>query len=172
MFERLETARRKPRRSRRSRRLMVLLPRSKKVRRTERWNHWAHSFPNLRLCPNETGAPRTEQPFVCAGRKRVASQRGDLWIFHANPVHAVNDQQHTILFVAVAVYFRQGLSDPGDRQPHAAAGMHPGHAERSRVWSDCFVNAVGYFIRRDRIVRIEEWNFAPGRSATSCGQPD
>src|SRR6476646_3208724 len=111
MFERLETARRKPRRSRRSRRLTFLLPRSKKVGRTERWNHRAHPLPNLRLRPNEAGAPRTEQPFVCAGRKRVASQRGDLWIFHAKPVHAVNDQQHTILFVAVPVYVRQRLSD-------------------------------------------------------------
>ena len=74
---------------------------------------------------------------------------------HAYPVHTVNDQQHTILFVALAVYFRQCLSDPGDRQPHPTAGMHPGDSDRSRVWSDRFVNASGYSIRRDRIVRIK-----------------
>src|SRR5437016_741383 len=99
---------------------MVLLPRGKKVRRTKRWNHWTHPLPNRWLCPNEACAPRTEQPFVCSSRKRVASQRGDLWIFHAKTVHTVNDQQHTILFVAAAVYFRQRLSDPGDVPPVAA----------------------------------------------------
>src|SRR5258708_37617276 len=104
---------------------MFLLPRGKKVRRTKRWNQRAHSLPNRWLCPNEAGAPRTEQPFVCSSRKRVASQRGDLWIFHAKPVHAVNDQQDTILFVATAVDVRQCLSDPGNWQPHAAAGLHP-----------------------------------------------
>src|SRR6059058_3001166 len=151
---------------------MVLLPRGKKVRRTKRWNYWTHPLPNRWLCPNEAGAPRTEQPFVCASRKRVASQRRDLWIFHAKPVHAVNDQQYTILFVAAAVYFHQCLSDPSDRQPHAAAGVHPGDADRSRLWSDRFTNAFGYFIRRNRAVRIEERNFAPDRSATPCGESD
>src|SRR5882757_6801652 len=151
---------------------MFLLPRGKKVRRTKRWNQRAHSLPNLRLCPNEAGAPRTEQPFMCASRKRVASQRRDLWIFHAKPVHAVNDQQYTILFVAAAVYFRQCLSDPGDGQPHAAAGVHPCDTDRSRLWSDRFANAFGYFIRRNQVVRIEERNLAPGRSAPPCGEPD
>src|SRR5512132_7678 len=172
MFERLEPARRKPCRSRRRRRLMVLLPRGEKVRRTKRWNYWTHPLPNRWLCPNEAGAPRTEQPFVCASRKRVASQGGDLWIFHAKPVHAVNDQQYTILFVAAAVYFRQCLSDPGDGQPHAAAGVHPSDADRSRLWSDRFANAFGYFIRRNRVIRIEERNFSPCRSAPPCGEPD
>src|SRR6476619_4367293 len=151
---------------------MFLLPRGKKVRRTKRWNHRAHSLPNLWLRPNEAGASRTEQPFVCASRKRVASQRRDLWIFHAKPVHAVNDQQYTILFIAAAVYFRQCLSDPGDGQPHAAAGVHPGDADRSRLWPNRFANAFRYFIRRNRVVRIEERNFAPGRSATPCAEPD
>src|SRR6187402_2612584 len=144
---------------------MVLGPRGKKVRRTKGWNHRTHSLPNLRLCPNETGASRTEQPFVCASRKRVASQRGDLWIFHAKTVHTVNDQQYTIPFIAAAVYVRQHLSDPGDGQPNAAAGVHPGDADNSRLWSDRFANALGYFIRRNRVVRIEERNFSPGRSA-------
>src|SRR6266581_6701445 len=151
---------------------MVLLPRGEKVRRTKRWNYWTHPLPNRWLCPNEACAPRTEQPFVCSSRKRVASQRGDLWIFDAKPVDAVNDQQYTIFFVAAAVYFRQCLSDPGDGQPHAAAGVHPGDADRSRFWSDRFVNAFGYFIGRNRVVRIEERNFAPGCSATPCGEPD
>src|SRR5881392_1905060 len=151
---------------------MLLLPRGAKVRRTKRWNHRAHSLPNLWLRPNEPSAPRTEQPFVCAGRKCVASQRCDLWIFHAKPMHTVNDQQHTIFFVAATIYFRQCLSNAGNGQPHAAAGVHPGDADRSRVWSDRFANAFGYFIRRNRAVRIEERNFAPGRSATPCGEPD
>src|SRR5437762_9870502 len=151
---------------------MFLFRRGEKVRRTKRWNHWTHPLPNHWLCPNEAGAPRTEQPFVCASRKRVASQRRDLWIFHANPVDAVNDQQYTIFFVAAAVYVRQRLSDPGDGKPHATAGVHPGDAHRSRPWSDRFANAFGYFIGRNRVVRIEERNFAPGRSATPCGEPD
>ena len=151
---------------------MFLLPCGEKVRRTKRWNHRAHFLPNRWLCPNETGTSRTEQPFVRAGGKRVASQRRDLWIFHAKPVNTVNDQQHTILFVAAPVYVRQRLSDPRDRQPHAAAGVHPGDADRPRLWSDRFANAFGYFIGRNRVVRIEERNFAPGRSATSCGEPD
>ncbi len=88
---------------------MFLLPRGKKVRRTKRWNQRAHSLPNLRLCPNEAGAPRTEQPFVCASRKCVASQRRDLWIFHAKPVNTVNDQQYTILFIAAAMGSRTPL---------------------------------------------------------------
>src|SRR6476661_7344982 len=149
---------------------MFLLPRGKNVRRTKRWNQRAHSLPNLWLCPNEAGAPRTEQPFVCASRKRVASQRRDLRIFHAKPVHAVNDQQYRMLFVAAAVYFCQRLSDPSDGQPHAAAGVHPGDSDRSRLWSDRFTNAFGYFIRRNRVVRIEERNFSPGRSAPPCGE--
>src|SRR6516162_1919638 len=124
---------------------MFLLPRGEKVRCAKRWNHWTHSLPNRRLRPNEARATWTEQPFVCARRKRIASQRGDLWIFHAKPVHAINDQQHTILFVAAAVYLRQCLSDPGDGQPHAAAGVHPGNSDRSRLWSDRFANAFGYF---------------------------
>src|SRR4029077_3957005 len=119
-------------------------------------------------CPNEAGAPRTEQPFVCAGRKRVAPQRCDLWIFHAKPVHTVNDQQYTILFVAAAGYFRRCLSDPGDGQPYAAAAGDRGDADRSRLWSNRFANAFGYFIRRNRVVRIEERNFSPGRSAPPC----
>src|SRR6476646_5234952 len=151
---------------------MFLLPRGEKVRRTKRWNHRAHSLPNRWLCPNEAGASRTEQPFVCTSRKRVAPQRRDLTIFHAQTVHTVNDQQHTILFIAAPVYVRQRLSDSRDRQPHAAAGVHPGDADRSRLWSDRFANAFGYFIGRNRVVRIEERNFAPGRSATSCSEPD
>src|SRR4029077_21035015 len=147
---------------------MFLLPRGKKIGRTKRRNHWTHFLPNLWLRPNEAGAPRTEQPFVCTSRERIASQRGDLWIFHANPVHAVNDQQDKILFVAAAFYFRQCLSDPCDGQPHTAAGMHPGDADRPRLWSDRLANTFRYFIRRNRVVRIEERNFAPGRSATSC----
>src|SRR4029077_2343290 len=151
---------------------MFPLPRGEKVRRTKRWNHRAHPLPNLWLRPNEACAPRTEQPFVCASCKRVASQRRNLWIFHAKTVHTVNDQQHTILFVAAAVYFRQRLSDPGDGEPHAAAGVHPGHADRSGLWSYRFANALGYFIRRNRIVRIEERNFSPGCPAPACGEPD
>src|SRR6266508_5908829 len=151
---------------------MFLRPGAEKLRRTKRWDHRAHPLPNRRFRPSEAGAARTEQPCVCAGRKRIASQRRDLWIFDAKPVHAVNDQQHTILFVAAAVYFRQRLSDTCYRQPHAAAGVHPGDADRPRLWSNRFANAFGYFIRRNRFVRIEERNFAPGRSATPCGEPD
>src|SRR6266576_1593787 len=87
-------------------------------------------------------------------------------------MHTVDDQQHTILFIAPAVYFRQRLSDPGDGQPHAAAGVHPGDSDRSRLWSDRFANAFGYFIRRNRVVRVEERNFAPGRSTSPGGEPD
>jgi len=63
--------------------------------------------------PKRTGARGPNNHLWCASRKRVASQRRDLWIFHAKPVNTVNDQQYTILFIAAAVYFRQCLSDPG-----------------------------------------------------------
>src|SRR4029077_6633111 len=103
MFERLEPARRKPCRSGHRRRPMFLLPRGEKVWGTKRWNHRTHSLANLWLRPNEAGAARAEQPFVCPSRKRIAAHRRDLRIFHAKPVHAVNDQQHTIFFLAAAV---------------------------------------------------------------------
>src|SRR5690242_16580150 len=135
---------------------MFLLPRGKELRRTKRWNHRTHFFPDVWLRPNETGAARTEQPFVCAGGKGVASQRRDLWIFHANSMHTVHDQKHTIGLIAAAVYFRQCFSDPRDRQPHATAGMHPGDAECTRVWSNRFADANGYFIRGNCVVRIEK----------------
>src|SRR5205809_7970289 len=122
---------------------MLLLPRGEKVRRTKGRNHRAHSLPNLWLRPNEPSAPWTEQPFACAGRKCVASQRCDLWIFHSKPMHTVNDQQHTIFFVAATIYFRQCLSNAGDGQSDAAAGVHVGDADRSRVWSEGFVTGTG-----------------------------
>jgi hypothetical protein len=55
---------------------------------------------------------------VCQPQTRRIPAR-DLWIFHANPVHAVNDQQYTILFVAAAVYFRQvsAIRAIGSRTP-------------------------------------------------------
>src|SRR3982751_590268 len=112
---------------------MFLFPRGEKVWRTKRWNHRAHCLPGLWFCPKEAGAPRTEQPFVRAGCKRVTSQRCNFWIFHAKTVHTVNNEQDTILLVAVTVYFRQRLSDPCDGQPHAAAGVHPCDADRSRL---------------------------------------
>ena len=100
---------------------MFLFPGFENVRRSKCRNHRAHFLPNCGLCPNEPGAAGSKHPFVRAGGKRVAAQGRDFRIFHSQPVHSVNDQQHTILFFAAAVRFGNALRDTRDREPHAAA---------------------------------------------------
>jgi hypothetical protein len=84
---------------------------------------------------------------VGAGRKRIASQSGDLRIFHSQAVHAIDDQQHTILLFATAIRVRNAFCDARDRKANTAAGVHPGHTHRSCLWSDRLANALRDFIR-------------------------
>src|SRR5439155_9505473 len=149
---------------------MFLFPGFKNVRRRERRNHWAHPFPNCGLCPSESRAARSKHPLVGACDERIASESSDLRIFHSQPVHAIDDQKHTILFLAVAIHFSKALRDTSDGQPHTAAGVDPGHAHGSRLWSDRFANAFGYFVRRNRAVGIEKRNLATGCSTAAGGK--
>src|SRR5262245_26573336 len=100
---------------------MFAFPRLEDVWRTKRWNHGTHAPPDCRFCPNKSGAARPKQPFVGTGRECVAANNGDLRIFHAEAVHAIDDQEHTILFIASAIYIGERLGDARDRESHAAA---------------------------------------------------
>src|SRR4029453_14945928 len=151
---------------------MFLLPGFERFERKETWNHWTHFLPNCGLCPNKPRAAWSQHPLVRAGRKRVASQGSDTRIFHAQPVHAVDNQQHTIAFFATAIRVRYGFGDTRDRQAHTAAGVHPRHAHSSCLWSDRLPNAFCDFIWRNRVVGIEERNLAPSRAATASSQPN
>ena len=54
---------------------------------------------------------------MSAGSERIATHRNDLWIFHANSMNAIDDQEHAVFFVAAGVYFGNDIGNAADRKP-------------------------------------------------------
>src|SRR4029453_18510945 len=149
---------------------MFLLPGFERFERKETRNHWTLFLPNSGLCPNKPRAGGSQHPLVRASRKRVAPQGSDTRIFHAQPVDAVDNQQHSIVLFATAIRVRNAFGNTRDWKAHTATGMHPCHAYSSCLWSDCLANALCDFIWRNRVVGVEERNFLPRRAATPSSQ--
>src|SRR5438552_18587110 len=124
MFKGLKPARRKPCRARRRMRIMFLFPCFENIRRSKRRNHRAHFLTNCRPCSNESRAARSKHPFVRTCRERVAAKGGDLRILHSQTVHAGDDQEHAIFFVATSTHFSKTWRYARDRETYAAAGVH------------------------------------------------
>lgn len=83
-----------------------------------------------------TPVPRAEQPLVGAGDEVVAVEVGEADVFHAETMHAVDHVDDPVLFVALLVEFAHQLADLADRQLHAAARLHPGHAQHPGLRAD------------------------------------
>ena len=122
---------------------MFLFPRFERFERKETGNHRAHFLPNSGLCPNEPCAAGPKHPFMGAGCKRVASQGGDLRIFHSQAMHAIDDQQHPIVLFADhdsrPQFFLQYVRSEDARRCWSAPMSPPQRAFLVRLPCECVV---------------------------------
>ncbi|MCY1427642.1 hypothetical protein D9M71_434990 [compost metagenome] len=109
---------------------------------------------------DDPGAPGAEHPFVSAGDEEVAVHVGKGEVFDAKTVHPVDHVQDVVLLVALTVLLFDQLADFADRQFHAAARLHPGHAQYASLRADAFGNRIQHFIHGNVAAVVEQLELA------------
>src|SRR5206468_9998143 len=106
------------------------------------------------------------------GAEEVRPELGDALVDRAQAVHAVDYENDLLPLRPRAILLADGVGDRADRQPHAAARMDPGHAERPRARADRAPDAPDDLaLRRVRLV-LEQRDPAPRRAGALRGETD
>ncbi|MNL00319.1 hypothetical protein D3C87_1207500 [compost metagenome] len=85
---------------------------------------------------------------------------GEVRVLDAKAVHAVDHIQDAILLVALTVQRFDQFADFTDRQFHAAARLHPSHAQYAGFRTNALGDRVEYFIHGNVAAVFEQLEFA------------
>ncbi|MNF84371.1 hypothetical protein D3C84_667290 [compost metagenome] len=109
---------------------------------------------------DDPGAPWAEHPFVGAGNEEIAVHVREVDVLHAEAVYAIDHVEDAVLVGAATVFLLHQFADLADGQLHAAAGMHPGHAQYTGFGANVAFNRGQHFGGRDLVRVFEQFDLA------------
>ena len=121
---------------------------------------WRHVLELGGAGANDPGTAWTEHPFMRAGDEEVAMHVRKIEVFDTETMHAVDHVKNAIFVVAVAVQLFHQLADFADGQFHAAARLHPGHAQHTGIRSNALGNRRQHFVLRNVATAFEQLELA------------
>ena len=109
----LEASRRNPGRLRRRTRRLPVFPGQERVEAVD-GDRGTQQTPVFLGCPNDSGAPRREDPLVRPGGEEIAAERVEVFVLSAQAMNAVQHEEHAVALAAVAIHvgyrLRQGAN--------------------------------------------------------------
>ncbi|MCY1424027.1 hypothetical protein D9M71_397580 [compost metagenome] len=117
---------------------------------------------------DDPGTPRPEHPLVRTGDEVVAVEVGKAHVFDAKAMHTVDHVDDLVLLVTLAIDLAHQRADLAHWQFHAAAGVHPGHAQHPGFRPDGGSDGGQYLVGAD-LGRVFEQAQAAHRGAIAHG---